>query len=162
MYFTLLLAAYRSSSRLKAMTTMPANKVKPNANQTFPISPPQQAQCRVGGRESSSGGPYPVTCGDSGDYRVPALTSLRPLALVEALVGWVAIDEGFVRSLARDPALVDNYDAIGLTQRRETMGDDQSRAATADLVQRLLDLRFGVGIHVGCGLVQDQDSGIGQ
>ena len=66
-----------------------------------------------------------------------------------------------VRALLAEPAVVQHEDAVGLADGREAVRDDDRSAALEQLLQRLLDEAFGLGVDAARGLVEDQDVGVG-
>ena len=69
------------------------------------------------------------------------------LQLVEPRVQAAVSQQLVVIALFPDLAVVDDENAIGVLDRRQPVGDDQRSAIFQELVERLLNQRFGLGIH---------------
>ena len=69
--------------------------------------------------------------------------------------------ELLVGALLDDAALVDDHDAIGVSDRREPVGDHHRGPVSHQLVQRLLNEYLRMGVDVGGRFVQDQDAWVG-
>ena len=65
-----------------------------------------------------------------------------------------------VRALFDHAALVEDEDAVRVSQRAQTMGNRQGRPAAGQHTERLLDRFLRLGIHAAGGLIQNQDLGI--
>ena len=57
-----------------------------------------------------------------------------------------------------DLAAVDDDDAVGITHRRQAMGDDEHRAALADGPHVVLDDALRLVVQGAGGLVEDEDA----
>jgi len=54
-------------------------------------------------------------------------------------------------------AILNDDDAIGITNGRETVSNDKAGTAFEQLVHAFLDQRLGEGIHAAGGFVHDED-----
>ena len=61
-----------------------------------------------------------------------------------------------------DAALLHDQDAVGVSDRIETMGDDDGGAADEQAIQGILDEAFALGVEVGGGLVEDEQGRVRQ
>src|SRR5262245_42967698 len=52
--------------------------------------------------------------------------------------------------------------AIGNLQRVEPMRDQERRPATSELFQRLVNLRFALGVHLARAFIEDQDTRVAE
>ena len=77
------------------------------------------------------------------------------LVVPEAGVAAAGGAEGVVGALFEDAAMVEDDDVIGLADGGEAVGNDEDGALAHEVVERLLDLAFGDGVHAGGGLVED-------
>src|SRR6266545_4946678 len=82
------------------------------------------------------------------------------LHVVKPAVEPLPSQELAVRAFLNDPAAVQHHDPFGAADRREAVGDDQSRVVLHEVSERAGDERFGLGVELGGRLVQDQDRGI--
>ena len=84
------------------------------------------------------------------------------LALVEVVVEAPGGEEGVVRAAFDDPAVIDDQELVGLTDRAQAVGDDKGGTAVHEAQQPLLDLLLGARVHAAGGLVEDEDARVGQ
>ena len=61
-----------------------------------------------------------------------------------------------------DAPFLQSDDLVGVADGAQAVGDDQRRAAPQHRFQRLLDQVLRLGVHRRGGLVQDEDTGVGQ
>ena len=62
-------------------------------------------------------------------------------------------------ALLGDAPVVDDADRVRVAHGRETVGDDEARAAFHEAVERALNEQLGAGVDVACGLVEDEHLG---
>ncbi len=67
-----------------------------------------------------------------------------------------------MRPLLDDETVLEHDDQIGVSDRRETVGDDERRPALEQQVQRMLDLPLGADVDGARRLVEDQDPRVGE
>src|SRR5689334_9813965 len=72
------------------------------------------------------------------------------------------VEQLLVRALLNDLAVVDDHYLVRIADGAEAVGDDEAGAALAQAEQGLLDADLGAGVNAAGGLVQDQDSRVGQ
>ena len=84
------------------------------------------------------------------------------LAFVELVVSPASSIERCVVASFHDTAALNDQDLIGRPNGRKAVSDDQGRAAAHQLTQPVLDEGLGFRIEARGGLVENQDSGIGQ
>ena len=65
-----------------------------------------------------------------------------------------------MRAVLDDPALFDGDDAVGVSQGRETVGDQDHRAILADAAHVGLDRRLALVVQGRGRLVEDKDARI--
>src|SRR5690606_39371771 len=75
----------------------------------------------------------------------------------EAGIDTALLDEGLMRPLFDDAAMVEYEDAVGLEHGRKPMSDDKCRAVSHQAVQSLLHQHFALGIERRCRLVKQKD-----
>lgn len=63
-----------------------------------------------------------------------------------------------MRPRRQNPSILQHHDLVRILDGRGAVRDDERGAALHQLVQRVLDFAFGVGVQRGCGLVQDKDA----
>ena len=61
-----------------------------------------------------------------------------------------------------DPAVFDYQDLIGFSYRAQSVSNDKSGSPLGEFSQTFLNQRFAFRIQIGGGLIQDQNSWIGQ
>ena len=61
-----------------------------------------------------------------------------------------------------DPAIVEHDDLIGVLHRAHPLGNHKRRAALHDSPERLLDAVFGLHVHTGGGVVENQQRRVEQ
>jgi hypothetical protein len=61
-----------------------------------------------------------------------------------------------------DPPPVDHDDPVGAAGGRQAVGDEDGRAVLEQGIERRLDLRLGLQVQVGRGLVEHQDPWVGE
>ena len=59
-----------------------------------------------------------------------------------------------------DTAPVEDGYAVGVTDRRDAVGDENCGPAVHHFAQVVEDFVFGVGVHAREGVVEDEDAGI--
>ena len=64
-----------------------------------------------------------------------------------------------MRAALDDPALVNNQNLVGVSNRRQSMRDDQRGALFHRLIQRPLHGGLALGVEVGGRFVQDDQVG---
>ncbi len=74
----------------------------------------------------------------------------------------VAVNQFAVDTHLSDSASFEHDQAVGPAQRAEAVGDRDRRAALDQILQRLLDLQFRLGVDRRSRLVEDEDGGIDQ
>ena len=62
----------------------------------------------------------------------------------------------------RDASLVEHQDQVSGMNRAQTVRDHKGRAAIHHPLQSGLYQMLGLAVHTGCGIIEDQDAGIGQ
>ena len=78
--------------------------------------------------------------------------------LVELGVEAAGRDQLVVAAPLDDPAVVDHHDEVGLTHRRQAVGDHDRRPAFERLVEGRLHLCLVLAVEVAGGLVEDDDA----
>ncbi len=54
-------------------------------------------------------------------------------------------------------SVFEDVDAVGILDGGETVGDDEGGACGHEVVERVLDELFGLGVHTGGGFIEDED-----
>ncbi len=72
------------------------------------------------------------------------------------------VEQLLVAALFNDLAMVDNNHIVGVTNRAETVGDDETGSTLHQAQQRFLNASLGAGIDAARRLIQDQDIGVSQ
>ena len=103
-------------------------------------------------KESSGQGVSRGRGGTGGDERGAA----------EAGVHAVLRDKFIVRALLNHAAMVEDVDAVGVAHGAQAVGDDEAGAMRHEMLQRLLNLPFGLGIDAGSGFIEQQNRWIAQ
>ena len=67
-----------------------------------------------------------------------------------------------MRPFLRDTPILQDYDAAGVVERRQAVGDYQSGPAYHQVGQRVLNQRFSLRVHAGGGLIQNQNGSVFQ
>ena len=63
-----------------------------------------------------------------------------------------------MRSLFRDPSVLQDHDPLGAAYRREAVRDQDDSQSGGEFHESVVDLGFGAHIEVGGRLVEDQDA----
>ncbi len=84
------------------------------------------------------------------------------LARVEVGVAASPGQQLLVPATLDDAASLDDEDRVGSPDRRQPVGDDEGRAPLHQLGEALLDQGLALAVERGGGLVEDQDSRVGQ
>jgi hypothetical protein len=84
------------------------------------------------------------------------------LAGVEVIVATVEGVEGLMGATFEDASLLDDQDLVGAADGGEAVGDDKGGTALHEEVEAALDEGFGFGVEGAGGLVEDEDTGVGQ
>ena len=79
------------------------------------------------------------------------------LRVMQSAVHAADRDEFLMRALLGDALFRDDDDAVRILDRRESMGNDERRAALRQLGQRLLNRRFGLRIQRRCRLIENEN-----
>ncbi len=72
----------------------------------------------------------------------------------------VECEELFVRTLLDDTPIIDDANDVGMDDRREAVGNDDSRTALHEVIQGTLHKTLALGIEGRSGFVEDEDRGI--
>ena len=72
------------------------------------------------------------------------------------------VEEGLVRALLDDLAVVDDDDVVRVADGAQAVGDDKGGAAFHQAQEALLNARLGARVDAAGGLVEDEDVGIGE
>src|SRR5690606_14816296 len=102
-----------------------------------------------GGRPAQSGR---VAFGVPQLVRVAEQPTVQLAALLELGVG----------ADIHQPPTVEDGDAVGQGEGGAAVGDQQGGAAGHHAAQRLVDLVLDTGVHSGGGVVQDEQTGVGE
>ncbi len=86
----------------------------------------------------------------------------QQLLVVEIGVVAVAGDEFVVGAEFDDASLVEDGDAVGVAHGRDAVRDEDGSASVHDLAQVVEDLVFGVRVHAGESVVENEDAGAAQ
>ncbi len=62
-----------------------------------------------------------------------------------------------MRATGRDTAPVEHQNMVGIQHAIDALGDDKSCAIGHRLLQRLLDVEFGVEVHCAGAVIKNQD-----
>ena len=65
-------------------------------------------------------------------------------------------------ALLDDAPVLEDDDEVGIADRRQPVGDDEGRSSSEQEPQRPFDLPLGADVDRRGGLVQDQDSRVGE
>jgi hypothetical protein len=68
------------------------------------------------------------------------------------------VHELLIHALLDDAALVHHHDSVGVPDCGQAMRDNERGAIPHQLLKSLLDSQLSLGVDVGRGLVQDEDS----
>src|SRR6266550_1142486 len=82
----------------------------------------------------------------------------QQLLVVEIGVVAVTSDEFVVGAEFDDASLVEDGDAVGVTDGRDAVRDEDGGASLHDLAQVVEDLVFGVRVHAGESVVENEDA----
>ena len=63
-------------------------------------------------------------------------------------------------ALLDDAAFLEHVDAVGVLDGGEAVGDDEGGAVGHEVVEGVLDLPLGFGVHGGGGFVEQEDGGV--
>src|SRR5260370_42330492 len=101
----------------------------------------------------------------------PGVPGLRRKIVVQALglaLDQATIDaarepqQGGMVAVLDDASVVEDQNAVELAHRRQTVGDDERRAAPHQRVHGVLDQGLRLAVETRGGFIQDQDRRIGQ
>ena len=84
------------------------------------------------------------------------------LALPELRIEAALVEQLVMRALLDDATVLKHVDAVGIADGAETVGDDEAGAVRHEVLQRLLNLAFGFGVHAGGGFIKEEDWRIAQ
>src|SRR5688572_11905505 len=70
------------------------------------------------------------------------------------------LNQFFVSAARDDSAFFKDQNLIGMTHRRESLGDNKGGPPFAEPANRLLDQVFGAGVDARGRIVQDQNAGV--
>src|SRR3954469_3940125 len=110
--------------------------------------------------DDRAGGSGPIACSGEDVIRGPCVLS-EPLRLEieHRLVAAAKRHQLVVRSELDDAALLENANAIGVTDGREAMRDQDGGAAASRRQQTIEDLRFAADVELRGGLVEQHEAG---
>ena len=108
---------------------------------------------------SSSTLPCPFE-GLAGISGVDARTAFSQMMGVERTVRVAVAPEMLVRALRFELTVPEDQHNVGVSNGRQTVGDDEARAALDHLVKRELDQPFAFVIEVTGRFIKDQNTGI--
>ncbi len=86
----------------------------------------------------------------------------RELQRREPRVKPMLADQGFVRSLGDDTAVVEDHDPVGLEHGRQPVRDDHDSAPIQKAIQGLLDEALALRVERARRLVEEKDRGVAQ
>ena len=66
-----------------------------------------------------------------------------------------------MRPLLDDPAMLEDDDPVGVSNRRQAVRDDEGRSAGEESAESALDPPLRSDVDARGGLVEDEDPGIG-
>src|SRR5215217_5828455 len=89
-----------------------------------------------------------------------AAGSVSKLRLIQPRIQSACGNELSVCALLNESAAIENEDAVGSEDSAQSVGDDQTGAATHGAGERLLDERFRGGVKMRGGFVEHQDARI--
>src|SRR5215813_3747445 len=99
----------------------------------------------------SRSAPGPCVLYRSARHRLLRTAVVEELLGEEPPIAAVAGDQLVVRSGLHDPPRFHHDDAVGAPYGGHAVRDHDRRATAGDARQRLANLRFGFGVHGGCG-----------
>ena len=82
------------------------------------------------------------------------------LEVVDFFVDAACGEELGVGAALGDAALVEDEDEVCVADGAEPLGNDEGGAALDEDFEGLLDEHFGLGVHAGGGVVEDEDPGV--
>ena len=87
---------------------------------------------------------------------MPRRRPLRYEVPVDTLLG----DQFLMGALLHDAALVQHQDLVGIADSLQPVGDHQHRLLPGQRFHSLLELVLVLRVHVGGGLIEDDDRGV--